>query len=399
MQYRRKAVFVFDYIVPPNYGNKSFNLSCKEIREIAFNQTSGTILGVSYKYFSILIVLALCCAGCGIQVREIGAVTPTFTVIMATLPPTLTPSPSQTLLPPPPQLTVTPVEGIASTQINVRSDPSTASEVLGIISPDAKVEIVGKDPGSNWWQIMYPQGKDGKGWVTAKYVTTAGKPEVPVIGGADANLNNRNVAIIQQKLNIRSGPGTDFNSIGTLNAQDVVNLTGKDSNGSWLQIEFTAGPNGKGWVNTAFVQANDVNKLPIVTDAGQVVGTGTPTVVPAPLDNDSAQVPAINITFSATGTRAIQYTSDVSSPTGDTDDWIRFTSFTSNLKIDLTCIGNGLLHVEVLQNNKIAPNNITCGTSQVITTSADAVYLLHIQAAASDKLKYIHYTLTTSSIP
>src|SRR5258706_3359265 len=363
---------------------------------------------VSYKYFFILIVLALGCTNCGIQVHEISAVTPTFIIITATLPPTPTLVPSQTPLPPTLTSTVIPIEGTASTQINVRSEPSTASEVLGVIAANAKVQIIGKDPGANWWQIMYPQGKDGKGWVTAKYVTTVGKPEVPVIGGADANPNNGNVAIIQQKLNIRSGPGTDFNFIGTLNAQDVVNLTGKDSNGSWLQIEFAAGPDGKGWVNAAFMQAKDVDKLPIVTHAGQVVGTGTPvdnpppatpTVVPAPLDNDSAQAPAINITFSATGTRSIQYTSDVSSPNGDTDDWIQFTPFTSNLKIDLTCIGNGLLSVEVLQNNKLAPNNLTCGTSQVITTSADAVYLLHIQAAASDKLKYIHYTLTTSSIP
>jgi uncharacterized protein YraI len=229
-----------------------------------------------------------------------------------------------------------------------------------------------------------------------------------VIGGADTNPNNENVAIIQQKLNIRSGPGTDFNSIGTLNTQDVVNLTGKDANGAWLQIDFAAGPEGKGWVNAAFVQAKDVDKLPIVTDAGQVVGTGrpvdtpppaTPTVVPAPLDNDSAQAPAINVIFSATETRSIQYTSDVSSPTGDTDDWIQFTPFTSTLKIDLTCTGSGLLSVEVLQNNKIAPNNITCGTSQVITTSTGAIYLLHVQAAASDELKYIRYTLTISSIP
>jgi len=279
--------------------------------------------------------------------------------------------------------------------------------VLGIISANAKVQIIGKDPSSNWWQIIYPQGKDGKGWVTAKYVTTAGKPEVPVIGGVDANPNNGNVAIIQQKLNIRSGPGTDFNSIGTLNPQDVVNLTGKDANGAWLQIEFAAGPEGKGWVNAAFVQAKDVDKLPIVTDAGQVVGTGTPvdtpppatpTVVPAPMDNDSAQAPAINIIFSATGTRSIQYTSDVSSPNGDTDDWLQFMPFTQTLQIDLTCTGNGLLSVEVLQDNKPVPSNIACGTSQVITTSANMAYLLHIQTKANDKLNYTRYTITISSI-
>lgn len=375
-------------------------------RKILFDYNSC----VSYKYFSIIILLALFCAGCEIQVQEIRPETPTFTVVTSTLPPTLTPPPSQTPLPPPPQPMApgaTPVEGTASTQINVRSEPSTVSEVLGIIAANTKVQIIGKDPGENWWQIIYPQGKDGKGWVTAQYVTTAGKPEVPVIGGAGPNPNTGNMAIIQQQLNIRSGPGTGFNSLGTLNPQDVVSLTGKDANGAWLQIDFPAGPAGKGWVNAAFVQAQDVDKLPIVSDAGTVLGTGTPadtpppptpTVVPAPMDNDSAQAPAVNITFSATGTRSIQYTSDVSAPTGDTDDWIQFTPFTQSVRIDLACTGNGLLAVEVLQNNQTL-QNLSCGTNQILTTSAGTIYLIHIQATASADFNYTQYTINITSMP
>jgi len=337
--------------------------------------------------------------------QEIKAATSTIAIITATLPPTLTPPPTQTPLPPLPPPTTTPIEGTASTQINVRSEPSTISEVLGIIPASTKVQIVGKDPGGNWWQIMYPQGTDGKGWVTAQYVATAGKPEVPVIGGAHPNQGN--AAVIQQQLNIRSGPGTDFNSIGTLNPQDVINLTGKDAHGAWLQIDFSAGPAGKGWINAAFVQARDVDKLPIVSDTGQVVGTNTPvdtplpptpTVVPAPTDNDSAQAPAVDIIFSASGTRSIQYTSDVSSPAGDTDDWIQFTPFTQSVRIDLTCTGSRLLAIEILQNNQLVKNDLACGTSQIVTTNAGTTYLIHIQVAAGSELNYTQYTLTINSI-
>ena len=313
-------------------------------------------------------------------------------------------------LPPPPPPTVAPVEGVSSTQINVRSEPSTVSDVLGILPADTKVQIVGKDPGENWWQILYPQGEEGKGWVTAKYVTTPGRPEVPIIGGADPNPENATVAVIQQKLNIRSGPGTDFNSIGTLNEQDVVNLTGKDANGAWLQVEFAAGPEGKGWINAAFAQAQNVDNLPIVSDSGMVVGTGTPvdtpqpptpTVVPAPMDHDSAQAPAIDIVFSATGTRSIQYTSDVSAPTGDTDDWLQFKPFTQSLRMELTCTGNGLLTIELLQNNQPVPNlgSLACGANQVIATRAGSAYLLHIRAAAGTDFTYTQYTLKISAMP
>src|SRR6185503_1574198 len=141
--------------------------------------------------------------------------------------------------------------------VNVRLEPSTASTVLGIIPADTTVEITGKDPDGKWWQIIYPhpEGIDGKGWVTAQYITTDRTSDVPTIGGEETNPNNGNVAVVQEPINVRSGPGTDFNSLGTLNPHDVVNLTGKDQNGAWLQVEFPSGPEGKGWVNAAFVQA------------------------------------------------------------------------------------------------------------------------------------------------
>ena len=343
--------------------------------------------------------------------QEIRPETPTALISTATLPPTLTPPPSQTPPPSPPSPTVTPVEGIASTQINVRAEPSTVSEVLGIIPANTILQIIGKDPGENWWQILYlqsGQGADGKGWVTAQYVTTTGKPEVPVIGGGGVNPNNGITAVVQQQLNIRSGPGTGFNSIGTLNPQDVVYLTGKDAHGAWLQIDFPAGPEGKGWVNAAFVQTQAADKLPIVSDSGTVLGTGmpvdtppppTPTVVPAPIDNDSAQAPAIDVTFSATGTRSIQYTGDVSSPSGDTDDWIQFTPITQTVFIRLTCNGNGLLNVALLRGNQFMANWGSCGSSKEITLPTNTTYLLHIQAVMSDSLTYTQYTIKITSLP
>ena len=362
-------------------------------------------------------MLALFCAGCGIQEDVNGAGTPTGFVITSTLPPSLTPPPTQTPLPPgfdsaqlePPQPTVVPVSGTTSTQVNVRSEPSTASSVLGIIPANTTVEIVGKDPGDNWWQIIYPQGQgaDGKGWVTAEFITTATKPEVPIVGGEGVNPNDGITAIIQQQINVRSGPGTDFNSVGTLNPQDVVNLTGKDANGTWLQIDFASGPEGKGWINAAFVQANGVESLPIVTSGNVIVGTGTPTnmppvsaptIIPAPADGDSVVAPAVNIILSASDTRSFQYSSDVSSPDGDTEDWIQFTTFTQITLIELDCTGSESYIAELLQNNSVM-QNLVCGKIILITTSPDAVYAVHFQSSPAGGLQYTRFTLRVEAIP
>jgi hypothetical protein len=272
------------------------------------------------------------------------------------------------------------------------------------------VEIIGKDPGANWWQIIYPAGINGKGWVTAQYVTTAGKPEVPTIGGEDENPNSAGGAVVIQQLNVRSGPGTSFNSLGILNANDVIRVTGKNSTGTWLQIEFVGGPDGKGWVNTGFVKANGVDVLPILSDSGEVVGTGTPvdtppppkpTVLPAPMDNDSADNPIVNVTLSPTGTHTLLYSGDVSTPTGDSDDWIQFKTYTETVYIEMTCLGNGQLNAEFLLGNQFEANwgNGPCGGSKVISIRPNTTYLLHIQIAASTTLTHVQYTLKIISIP
>lgn len=318
--------------------------------------------------------------------------------------------PTETPLPAQPTATQTPVEGMTSTQINVRGDPSTASNVLGIIPANTRVEITGKDPGENWWQINYPQGVAGKGWVTAQYITTTSRPEVPVIGGDETNPNNGNVAIVEQQINVRSGPGTSFNSLGTLNPQDVVNLTGKDSNGAWLQIDFPAGPDGKGWVNAAFIQAQGVENLPIVTEAGLIVGTGTPTgippsptptLIPAWDDHDSANSPIASVILESTGTQMFIYNGDLSSPQGDSDDWIAFKPYGSFVFAGLACKGSGSLKVEITENN-LPPNlELACGDQmKQVAVKPDSNYLIHLQAQPSaGNLQYTNYILTIKTRP
>jgi uncharacterized protein YraI len=289
--------------------------------------------------------------------------------------------------------------------VNVRAEPSTASAALGIIPANTTVEIVGKDAGDHWYLIIYPQGAEGKGWVSAQFISTATRPEVPVIaGGADAE--GAITAIVRVQINIRSGPGTGFNSLGTLNAGDVVTLTGKDANGAWLQIEFGAGPEGKGWVNAAFVQAGEVQALPIVAEDNAVVGTGTPTVTPLPVapriaparaDGDSALSPAVNVALTASGTRSFQYSSDVSSPEGDAEDWIQFTTFTPFLKIELECEGSGSYAADLLQNNS-AVQNLVCGKIILFSVDPEATYAVHFQSAPAGGLQYTRFTLRVEGI-
>ena len=357
-----------------------------------------------------LVLLTLFNSGCASKLQE--GLTPTRTppFLTATHSPTGTQLPSETPLSPPSQPTTPPVEGVTSTQVNVRAEPSTASQVLGIIPPNTKVEITGKDPGESWWQINYPEAVEGKGWVAVQYVTAATGAEIPTIGGDRANPEGGSLGIVQQQLNVRSGPGTDFNALGTLKPQDVVSLTGKDPQGAWLQIEFPAGPEGKGWVNAAFVRAHGAENLPIVAESGSVIGTGTPTaipstatptVVPAWEDHDSASQPIASVLFEPAGTQTLQCNGDLSSPQGDSDDWIVFRHYDRFLYVSLDCRESSSVRLELLENDTLTDTLMECGTSlRRIVVNPGSNYVLHIQALPSTgNLQYTSYTVTIKTRP
>ncbi|GAB4457906.1 MAG: hypothetical protein Kow0070_10740 [Anaerolineales bacterium] len=354
----------------------------------------------------ILSLLAVCAliSGCRITLQtELPTAVPT-TLITATLPPSPTPRPSETPPPPPPTPTIAPVPGVTSTQLNVRAEPSTAGEVLGILAANVNVQIVGQDPGGNWWQILYEAGPDGKGWVTAQYVRTAAKPEVPVIGSG--RTDTAGSAVVLQQINVRSGPGTAFNSLGILNTNDVIRLTGKNRDGSWLQIEFSGGADGKGWVNAAFVRTSDADALPIVADSGEVAGTATPadtplpptpTVVPAPSDFDSAEAPLKTILFERAGTQTLIYNGSVSAPEGDAQDWIAFTPYGNFVIVSLQCTGSGSLRAEVTPPGLL----IDCNAPETaVPVTPGAAHLVHVEALSPDgALQSITYTLTIKARP
>lgn len=358
----------------------------------------------------LILILAALSTGCALEFEPQAAPSPTLFLITATLPPTSTLPPSHIPAPPTPAPTVAPVEGTTTTQVNVRGEPSTASPALEILGPFVKVQIVGVDPGGNWYQILFEPGPEGKGWVTAAYIQTASEPEVPVIG-AGAGGTGAGSAVALQQINVRSGPGTDFNSLGTVNAQDVVTLTGKNADGTWLQIEFAAGPEGRGWVNAAFVQVSGDADLPIITEAGQVVGTGTPTGVPptitptvaaAASDDDSAAAPAVNVTFSPLGARSLFYTGEVSSPEGDGEDWVQFTSHGSVVSVRIECLGDGELALELWHGGQVISGweELGCNSrEQVIPVNAGEPYLVRVQAnPAAEKLISVRYTLSISTV-
>jgi uncharacterized protein YraI len=301
------------------------------------------------------------------------------------------------------------VEGTTTTQLNVRAEPSTASQTLGMLDPFATVQILAKDAGGNWYQILYPAGSEGKGWLTARYVQVPQGQEVPPLAGAPGAESGPS-GVVTQQVNVRSGPGTSFEALGTLNPQDTVTLTGKNPDGTWLQVAFSGATGGLGWIAAGYIQSTETGGLPIINERGQTLGTGTPdavpatptpTLLPATADGDSASSPAARMAFSPSGAGSLQFSSDISIPEGDAEDWVAFIPYSAPVSIQLDCLGSQDIAAELLRDVDPVPavHPITCGEQRTLTLAAGASYLLHLHfPLPTSGLQYTRFTLFITSL-
>ena len=276
--------------------------------------------------------------------------TPTLYIITATLASTLTPYPTYSQQPPSPNPTISPVEGTTTTQLNVRSLPNISADVLGQLGIFTKVEITGKDSAGDWYRINYspvtgltpaPQNVTGIGWITSEYIQVEGEVVIPVIP------------------NIFSGP--------------------------------TEPPNPP---STQISQIPSANGIP----------SSQPFSATAIEDGDSAQNPAVDIDFSPTGARSITYASDVSSPQGDLDDWLRFKPYMqsngpSAVSVVIKCDGNIGLNIELQQASHILQTweNTFCKSPARLLLSlySTAPYVIRISPEAINAgSNHVNYVIT-----
>lgn len=82
--------------------------------------------------------------------------------------------------------------------------------------------------------------------------------------------------VINSTINVRGGPGTNYNVIGAANAGQRYRITGRNGDSTWWQIDF----NGQaGWVFSDLVSAQNAQT---VTIAANIPAPPPPTATPIP---------------------------------------------------------------------------------------------------------------------
>ena len=128
-----------------------------------------------------------------------------------------------------------------SGSLNVRKGPGTTYAVVGKLRNGDKVTVTGSTDG--WYAISYD---GGTGYVSSAYITKSDGSETTSTPGGDEDAEGY---VIASALNVRSGPGTNYNILGKLYSGDLVEILGS-SNG-WYKIVYDS---GEGYVSAEYVQ-------------------------------------------------------------------------------------------------------------------------------------------------
>lgn len=128
-------------------------------------------------------------------------------------------------------------------------------------------------------------------------------------------------ATVRTDLNVRAGPGTQYDIIGALPANVTVPVLGQTEDGSWWFIEYPSGPDRRGWIAAEFAPANTNTTVPIVNTPTPVpTETPTPTLTVTPTETPTS-VPA-----TATPTNPPPTATPTATATPDNNLTISFTA-------------------------------------------------------------------------
>ena len=122
----------------------------------------------------------------------------------------------------------------SSGNLNVRSSASSGSAVVSSLKKDSYVTLMEKN--GSWWKVEYAPGKYG--YCHADYIRTA--------DGTPAKVNTSSGS-----LNVRTGPGTGYSKLGSVNKGEVV-IVLSNSDG-WSKVLYQGTKTG--YVSASYLSA------------------------------------------------------------------------------------------------------------------------------------------------
>ncbi|WP_416420375.1 SH3 domain-containing protein [Priestia aryabhattai] len=150
---------------------------------------------------------------------------------------------------------------VTASKLNVRSGAGTNYGIIGSVVKDQTLSVVSKS--GSWYKINY-NGRTG--YVSSDYVQASGTTTAPTTPPAESTT----YTVTASTLNVRSGAGTNYASIGSVTKGQKLSVMSKS--GSWYKINY----NGRtGYVSSDYVQASGTTTAPTTPPAESTTYTVT----------------------------------------------------------------------------------------------------------------------------
>ncbi len=189
--------------------------------------------------------------------------------------PTITPP----LLPPLVNFPVPPANAPQVTMLEaatLRSGPTLEFPVYGVAPTGAKAEVLGRSEDDEWWAVRMPTNiaEDGTGWVPKLYTNASNAGSVPEIKTPKLPNNITPAApasgapslITREPLNVRTGPGNEYPSLGKVPLGSIMGVIGVSPDGEHyvVNIPKEIDQSGQGWIPARYVRTENVSNVPVV---------------------------------------------------------------------------------------------------------------------------------------
>jgi hypothetical protein len=132
--------------------------------------------------------------------------------------------------------------------------------------------------------VLFPADRVLAQQPTGSVPTVTGTPAGPML-----TINPRGV----EQINVRAGPGANYDAVGILVIGQWIPALGKISSGDWIQIVYTGAPDNTGWVLAAL--AIVIGELPEIEEPPTPTPRTTPTINPTLAAQYIVEIPATRI--------------------------------------------------------------------------------------------------------
>jgi len=179
---------------------------------------------------------------------------------------------------------------VNSPLVNVRAGPGTTYAVLATVERGQEYDIIGKNGAGDWWRFCCIN--DEPAWVIGELVDVDGDAEsAPVSEDTPADAPTAaprapRLVINAPLVNVRTGPGTTYTVLTTVERGQTYDIVGKNAAGDWWR--FCCINNEPAWVTGELVTVAGAAELAPVSEA---VAQAPPTTTPAPPAAAPTQAP------------------------------------------------------------------------------------------------------------